>query len=102
MPVVRCPDCDASIELPARVTAGDPVACPNCAGHLLRIHRDAGHWSATLAHRVSCPRCDDLLALGIVGLGAFTGRLDAILLSVLVLFAGLACYRYRIARGRRS
>lgn len=41
-----------------------------------------------------------LLALGAVGLGAWTGHLDAILLLVLVLFAGLAVYRYWTARRR--
>lgn len=63
VPVVRCPDCGAMIELPLRVTSGDVVECPNCAGHLLRLRQDAGVWSATLAHRVSCPNCDDLLTL---------------------------------------
>ncbi len=38
-----------------------------------------------------------VLALGAVGLGALTGHLDAILLLVLVGFAGLAFYRYRAA-----
>lgn len=60
---VRCPDCGALIELPARVTSGDLVECPNCAGHLLRVREDSGVWSATLAHRVSCPTCDALVTL---------------------------------------
>jgi uncharacterized paraquat-inducible protein A len=63
MPVIRCPDCGALIELPSRVKSGDLVECPNCAGHLLRVREDADAWSATLAHRVSCPECDELLTL---------------------------------------
>jgi len=39
------------------------VECPNCAGHALRVHEDAGRWSATLAYRVSCPNCDDAMTL---------------------------------------
>jgi uncharacterized paraquat-inducible protein A len=63
MPVVGCPDCDASIDLPAGVRPGDLVECPNCAGHALRIREEAGRWFATLAHRVSCPRCDEVMTL---------------------------------------
>jgi len=37
------------------------------------------------------------LALGAVGLGAWTGHLDTIVVAVLAVFAGLAPYRYRIA-----
>ena len=37
------------------------------------------------------------LALGAVGLGAWTGHLDAIVLPVIVIFGGLALYRYRLA-----
>ena len=49
---------------------------------------------------LSCLACLTPLAvlgLGLVGLGAWTGRLDVILLPVLLVFAGLAFYRYRIA-----
>jgi mercuric ion transport protein len=49
---------------------------------------------------LSCLACLTPLAvlgLGAVGLGAWTGRLDVILLPVLLVFAGLAFYRYRIA-----
>lgn len=38
-----------------------------------------------------------ILALGAVGLSAWTGHLDVILIPVLLVFAGLAFYRYRIA-----
>jgi len=51
------------IELRPTVTSGDLVECPNCAGHLLRVREDAGGWSATLAHRVSCPNCNELVTL---------------------------------------
>ncbi len=36
---------------------------PNCAGHALRVNEVGGRWSATLAHRVSCPNCDEVLTL---------------------------------------
>jgi hypothetical protein len=63
MPVVRCPDCGAAIELPARVRSDDLVECPNCAGHLLRVREEVSVWSAALAHTVSCPYCDELVTL---------------------------------------
>jgi mercuric ion transport protein len=43
-----------------------------------------------------------VLALGAVGLGAWAGRLDAILIAVLLGFLALVVYRYRSAgRGAR-
>jgi len=63
MPRVKCPDCDALIDLPAGVRSGDLVECPNCAGHALRVGESGGDWSATLAYRVSCPACDEVLTL---------------------------------------
>ncbi len=63
MPVVRCPDCDAVIELPHDVRSGDVVECPNCAGHAVRVREEIGRWSAALAHRVSCPDCDEVITL---------------------------------------
>ena len=63
MSVVRCPDCGALIELPKGIKSGDLGECPNCAGQALRIHEDAGRWSATLAYRVSCPACDEAMTL---------------------------------------
>ncbi len=63
MPVVRCSDCDAAIELPQGVKSGDLVECPHCAGHALRLRKEGGRWSASLAHRVSCPDCDDVMTL---------------------------------------
>ena len=54
---------------------------------------------------LSCLACFTplaVLALGVVGLGAWAGRLDAILVVVLLGFVALAVYRYRSAgRGAR-
>ena len=63
MPCVRCPDCEAAIELPAGVRSGDLVECPNCAGHALRVRLEGDRWAASLAHRVSCPDCDEVITL---------------------------------------
>ena len=66
--------------------------------------RDRWFAVGVIGAALSCLACLTpiaLLVLGAVGLGAFTGRLDAILLSVLVMFAGLAFYRYRITRRSR-
>jgi len=41
-----------------------------------------------------------VLALGAIGLGAWTGRLDLFLLPLLLGFVVLAVYRYRLMRGR--
>jgi len=63
VPVVRCPDCGAVIELPRGVGSGDLVECPHCAGHALRVREEGGRWSAALAQRVSCPDCDGVVML---------------------------------------
>ena len=63
MPTVRCFDCDALVALPAGTQSGDVMECPNCAGQALRVREDGGHWSATLAYRVSCPKCDEVMTL---------------------------------------
>ncbi len=63
VPVVHCSDCGAVIKLPPGVRSGDLVECPNCAGHALRVHAEAGRWVATLAHQISCPTCETLLTL---------------------------------------
>ena len=50
---------------------------------------------------LACPACFTPLAvgaLGAIGLGAWTGRLDLLLLAVLVAFVALAAYRYRACR----
>jgi mercuric ion transport protein len=41
-----------------------------------------------------------VVALGAIGLGAWTGRLDLVLLPLLVAFVALVAYRYRACRGR--
>jgi hypothetical protein len=63
MRVVRCHDCGAPLALAVEIRSADLIDCPNCAGHALRIHEDAGRWSATLAYRVSCPSCDGTVTL---------------------------------------
>ena len=42
-----------------------------------------------------------VLLLGALGLGAFTGRLDLVVLPLLIAFAGFAVYRYRQVRRRK-
>jgi len=42
-----------------------------------------------------------VLLLGAIGLGALTGRLDLIVLPLLIGFAGFAVYRYRQVRRRK-
>ena len=42
-----------------------------------------------------------VLLLGVMGLGAVTGRLDLVLLPLLIGFAGFAVYRYRQVRRRK-
>jgi len=52
---------------------------------------------------VSCLACltpATVIALGAIGLGAWTGHLDAVLLPVLAGFVGLAAYRYWIGQRR--
>ena len=52
---------------------------------------------------VSCLACLTpvaVIALGAIGLGAWTGHLDAVLLPVLAGFVGLIAYRYWIRRRR--
>ncbi len=41
-----------------------------------------------------------LLVFGAIGLGAWTGRLDVVVLPLLLGFVVLAVYRYRLMRGR--
>jgi len=49
--------------VPAAAKPNDLLDCPNCAGHLLRLTREDGRWAARLAHRVSCPTCNEMLTL---------------------------------------
>lgn len=41
-----------------------------------------------------------VLALGAIGFGAWTGRLDLVLVPLLIAVVTLAAYRYRTCRGR--
>lgn len=52
----------------------------------------------TLLSCLACLTPLAVLLLGALGLGALSGHLDAILVPALLLFAGLAFYRFRIAR----
>jgi mercuric ion transport protein len=61
------------------------------------MRRDRWFAVGVIGALLSCLVCVTPLAvlgLGAVGLGAWAGHLDAILLPVLVVFAGLAVYRY--------
>ena len=52
---------------------------------------------------LSCLACFTpvvVLMGGAIGMGAWTGRLDVVLLSLLIGFVMLTAYRYWIARGR--
>jgi mercuric ion transport protein len=42
-----------------------------------------------------------VLLLGAIGLGALTGRLDLVVLPLLIGFAGFTVYRYQQVRRRR-
>ena len=52
---------------------------------------------ATLAC-LACLTPVAVLVLGAIGLGAWTGRLDIVLLPLLAAFVVLAVYRYRLRR----
>jgi hypothetical protein len=65
--------------------------------------RDRWFVVGVIVAALSCLACLTplaVLALGAIGLGVLTGHLDAILLPALVLFTGLALYRYWIAHRR--
>jgi mercuric ion transport protein len=49
---------------------------------------------------VACLTPIAVLALGAIGLGAWTGRLDLVLLPLLVGLVLLAVYRYQVMRKR--
>ena len=55
---------------------------------------------ATLAC-LACLTPVAVLVLGAIGLGAWTGRLDIVLLPLLAAFVVLAVYRYRMRRRAR-
>ena len=69
-----------------------------------RMWRDRWFTVAVVGAALSCLACVTPLAvvlLGALGLGAWAGRLDLILLPALLVFVALAVYRLRIA-GRRT
>ena len=49
---------------------------------------------------LSCLTPFPVVALGAIGLGAWTGHLDIVVLPVLAAFVALVIYRYRVARRR--
>ena len=54
----------------------------------------------TLVSCLACLTPAAVIALGAMGLGAWTGNLDTVLLPVLAGFVGLVAYRYWIGRRR--
>jgi mercuric ion transport protein len=63
--------------------------------------RDRWFTVAVIGAALSCLACLTpiaILALGALGVGAWTGHLDAVLLTALIVFVALALYRYRMAR----
>jgi mercuric ion transport protein len=65
--------------------------------------RDRWFVLGVIGAAVACVACLTpiaMLVLGAVGLGAWTGRLDLVLLPLLVGLLLLAVYRYRIVRRR--
>jgi mercuric ion transport protein len=65
-----------------------------------RMWRDRWFTVGLIGAVLTCVACFTPLAvigLSAIGLGAWTGRLDVVLLTVLVMFVGIAFYRYRVA-----
>ena len=60
---VHCPDCGDIVAVPLDAAPGMLLECLSCAGHALRLSSAGGRWVATLAHRVSCPACNEMLTL---------------------------------------
>ncbi|MGH9662122.1 MAG: mercury resistance system transport protein MerF [Bryobacteraceae bacterium] len=66
--------------------------------------RDRWFVLGVIGAALSCLACLTpvvVLVLGALGLGAWSGHLDVALVFMLLVFAGLAFYRYRVA-GRRA
>lgn len=64
--------------------------------------RDGWFKVGVLGSILACVACLTPIAavvLGAIGLGAWTGRLDVVLMPALALFVLLAVYRYRRTRG---
>jgi mercuric ion transport protein len=49
---------------------------------------------------LACLTSLGVVGLGVIGLGAWVGRLDLVLLPLLVVFVALAVYRHRTWGGR--
>ncbi len=67
--------------------------------------RDRWFAVGVIGAALSCLACLTplaVLALGAVGLGAWAGHVDAVLLGALVLFIAVAVYRSRVACRRTS
>jgi mercuric ion transport protein len=113
---VSCPTCNEMLTLPEGAKAGDSV---ECCGRRWRLTFEYGAFAAeekaegvpmwrdrwllvgVMGAALSCLACltpVTVLALGAIGLGAWTGHLDAVLLVFLAGFVGLVVYRYRAAR----
>jgi mercuric ion transport protein len=111
---VSCPACNKVLTLPEGAQAGDAVECcgrryrltleygafaAEETGEALeaRMWRDRGLVLGIIGTVLSCLACLTpiaVLALGAIGLGAWTGHLDAVLLALLVGFLTLVAYRY--------
>jgi len=68
------------------------------------MRRDWGLTTGIIGAAFTCLACFTpvvVLALGAIGFGAWTGRLDAVLLPLLPGFVLLAAYRYWRTRGTR-
>ena len=76
------------------------MECPSCAGHALRVRQENDRWSATLAYRVSCPECDEVIPLPEHVKAGDTvsccGRTYTLTFEFGA-FAALLIYRYRVA-----
>lgn len=67
------------------------------------LWRDWWFALAVMGAALTCLACLTpvaVLMLGAIGLGAWTGRVDVVLLPLLLSFVVLAVYRYRRMRGR--
>ncbi len=119
---VSCPSCYQLLTLPAGARVGDTV---ECCGQRYRLTFDYGAFTAEAAEEpkegcmsrdrwlalglvstvLACVACLTpvlALALGAIGLGAWTGRLDTVLVLLFGGFAALAAYRYWSRRRRPS
>jgi mercuric ion transport protein len=69
------------------------------------MERDRWFVASLIGALVACLACLTpiaVIALGAIGLGAWTGHLDIVLTAVLVIFLAIAAYRWREMRRRAS